>query len=501
MICPSPRAELAALVERLRDRPLVHADHGRAFLTDHVPWWVEVEGGGCAGQRAFLRSVATIRVIVAGRQSGKTHCVAEEVVRICLARPGTDSCLLMPTTKSTKGALKHLRRALEPVASLVHWAEVDKCFSFANGAKLYVRTSDKEAQDGVPTRGLTIDGVLWVDEASFVPESAWDAAQATMAAVQDPKVIVTTTPMGRNNWVFKLCASAEEDEDTEWFRFRTTDSPYHSPKFVAKLRKRYGAKRAQEELDAVFLGETDIPFPPELVARAFDNTGLPIRGKQLSLGVDLGKRSDYTVLTLANEFGEFWVLDRFREARGEGDDRRFWVRATKRIVQLAREHDAIVVLDESGGMGSTMVSFVSEELGESRVHGIKTGNWRLKAELIEALISDFENGRATVSNSGQHAEDARHELTFFPAPERKVLNGTPVLRYVGAPEADAEDDDALHDDIVVSICLARWGAVHAWEEPRKRSDLGSFPTGVSAARSNLGGQQSGGGYRFRLPGR
>src|SRR5690606_2134665 len=48
-------------------------------LTAYLPWWAQRRFHGCA---------APIRTIVAGRQSGKTHAAAEEVVRIMLRRPG-----------------------------------------------------------------------------------------------------------------------------------------------------------------------------------------------------------------------------------------------------------------------------------------------------------------------------------------------------------------------------------------------------------------------------
>ena len=124
--------------------------------TPYNPWWA---------QRLFHRSTAPIRTIVAARQIGKTHAAAEEVVRICCRRPGCESVLLMPTYKSSEGALRHLRRALVSLAGRVVWREQKKVFLFWNGHKLYVRTEDG-AKDGVPTRGLTLDGVLWVDEAA-----------------------------------------------------------------------------------------------------------------------------------------------------------------------------------------------------------------------------------------------------------------------------------------------------------------------------------------------
>jgi phage terminase large subunit-like protein len=465
-VIASERERLTRLVAELEARPLAHPLDGRAYLSDHDPWYVEVTDPlsgvlGCAGQRAFLRSTSAIRAIVAGRQSGKTHQAAEEVIRIILARPGSESCLLMPTYKSTKGAIRHLRRALEPLGSRVQWKEQDKCFVFPNGATLYLRTADDKT--GVPTRGLTLDGVLWVDEAVFVPKSAWEAAQFTQGAVRDPVTIITTTPFGRTNWVFELCAGASDDPDTEWFRFRTTDSPYHNPRKVEQLRKRVGAKRAQEELDAVFIGETDMPFPPDLIDRAFSKTGLPIRGQRLTLGVDLGKKNDFTTIVLTNEFNEAWALDRFRENR-EQPDARFYVQVRRRIVERAREHKALVVVDESGGAGHVMADQLTEDLGADRVLRVQTGNHKTKAELIEAVISDLEHGRMQIDGSTDLGAELRHEMTFFPPPVRDVRAGVEVVKYEGPPDDDDEDGEGLHDDCLMALVMARFGAVHGWEK-------------------------------------
>lgn len=442
-----------------QDRPKVHTHaHGRIFSSPHVPWEAYVDGG-VAGQRAFVRSRAAIRVIVAGRQAGKTHQAAEEVARIILARPGTESCLLMPTYKSTKGARRHLERALAPIKHLWTFKSNDQCYTFTNGATLYIRTADDKT--GVPTRGLTIDGVLWVDEASFVPRSAWNAAQFTQGAVAEPKAIVTTTPKGRKSWVFDLCKRAMENPGgpVEFFRFRTFDSPHVNQSFIDELREQVGRQVADEELNAVFLGDADLPFHPDDIFRAFhgaeESEGpwhtLPIRGERLTIGLDLGKKRDYTVATLMNEWGEAWVLERFR-SKDLGHER-FWPRVERRIAELAEKYSALLVIDLGGGLGSMAEDHFTELLDSDRVYTVNTGTQATKTKVIEALISDFEAGRILVSD-GPHAEALHFELSTFPRPER--VDGKII--YKGAK--DSEDE---HDDCVISLALARWGRDHAWE--------------------------------------
>jgi len=422
--------------------PIQRDIQGLALERAYLPWFM---------QRLFHRSPAPIRCIVAGRQAGKTHAAAEEVVRIILARPGTESCLLMPTYKSTKAALRHLRRALKPLGCKVRWKEVDKCFVFHNCSILYVRTS--EDKEGVPTRGLTVDGVLWVDEAGYVPRAAWEAARLTQVAVQAPRVIVTGTPCGRN-WLWEEWHSGWPGERksplNESFRFRSLDSPYCNPSFVEDMRKKLGVRRAMQELNAEFLGDAGAAFSHDDIQALFAES-LAIRGTQLSLGVDLAKERDFTVCTLMNEFGEAWLLGRWQHVA--------WPDTERRITDFATEHQALIVLDlgHGGGYGGAMADYLKRALGEDRVLGIRTGNLGTKAQLCEALIADVENRRLQVE-LGEHTPSLRHELTFFES-HREVLGGVERIRYHG-PQGDGEDD---HDDCVISLGLANWGRLHGWE--------------------------------------
>lgn len=467
-------------------RVLVAIDLGtvtRGLVSDHNPWMKEVPGG-VVGQRPFHRSAACIRCIVAGRQSGKTHAAAEEVIKLILERPGSQSCLLMPTYKSTKPTLRHLRRALAAVPGWV-WREVDKVFRFANGAELYVRTEDAKG-DGVPTRGITMDGVLWVDEASFVSRSSWDAAQDTLNAVRDPRVIVTTTARGRlNSWVFDLANEASEEDMVDFFRFRTTDSPYHDPAWVRRTRKSIGAKRAQEEHDAIFLGDSDTPFQPDDIDRLFATQKIPRRGKQLSLGLDFGKQVKYTVGIIMNEFGESWVVGRWRHAK--------WQDTLSRVKMLAGD-DALCVLDVgAAGGGSVIADFLESELGASRVLRVDTSSIGTKGKVLQQLEVDIEHGRLSIEAEGELAAQCRDELVFFPPPIRRAIHGREVFVYEGVP--DGED---AFDDCVISLALANEGRIHGWDgNPSEPVDLRKF---VSASQSS-GPKGPGVGYRFQLPGR
>lgn len=464
-----------------------------ARASRYRPWWA---------QRLFHRSQAPIRVVVAGRQSGKTHSAAEEVVRLMLRRGGTTSCLLMPTYKSTKGPLKHLRRALRDLlgeqgaGGRWRWFEVDKRFLLFNGAELYVRTADDK--EGVPTRGLTVDGVLWVDEAAYVPQGAVDAARFTQAAVADPRVIITTSPAGKN-WVFDEynlgLPGPQRAPLNESFRFRSIDSPYCTPRFIEDLKLKVGARRAMQELNAEFLGDANACFDPDDLVKLFASGNLPLRGEQLSIGLDLGKERDYTVVTLMNEFGETWVLGRWRRVKWDIQEAQITA-----IANAARHREAIVVVDEGhgGGYGGTMADYLERTLGASRVLRVKTGNLGVKAQVIETLKGDVENARLRVA-ADELGKELRHEMTWFQE-HTYVVGGVQRSRY-GAPESDGgsdskdeEEENEDHDDCVISFALANWGRIHGWTKSKAPRDLLAFKRASQAHKRP--GPAGGGGRIF-----
>lgn len=438
------------------------------LTTSYEPWWA---------QRMFHRSRAMVRVIVAGRQSGKTHAAAREVVSIMLARPKSTSCLLMPIQKTSTGTQLHVRNALEealgPEGGRWTWHEQKKCWTLWNGAVLHLRCIDTDAKKGVSVRGLTINGVLWVDEAAYVPISAYQAADATMLAVADPKTIITTTPCGKN-WVydeFQSGAVGPKKKPThESFRFKSTDSPYANPAKLAELREKYGQRQAEQELNAIFFGDGGSVFPLEHI-QALLTPSLERRGEQWTLGLDLAKERDFTVVTAMNEFGEAWILWRARHVD--------WPVQTETIIKLARDLDALCVVDvgHGGGYGGTMRDYLKAELGAHRVLEVKTGNRGVKAQVIETLRTDMAATRLRME-SGELVEVITNELKFYEG-HRLIVGGTELWIF-GRPgsrkaeEVDEETDDGDHDDIVMSLALANWGRTHGWTRDTGDGGIDAF---------------------------
>lgn len=415
-----------------RSRPLAVRELPKEFR----PWWAQ-------RLACRLEREAMIVMGVAGRQGGKTEWGVWRVLRRGALRPNGNSLVLVPTYRM---GLVHSARLKRLAAHLrAEWKEQKQVLVMPNGHHVWLRSSDRPDA----ARGLTVDATLWVDEAALVAEEAWQAALGCLVAARDPLVLVTTTPKGKNNWVYRTWTKPGAMSVAR-FLFRSGDSPYATQDVIDMLRDTLGGGMSLQELEAVFTDDRSCPFPPELVERMLKPT--PRRGERWSIGLDLAKEKDWTVATEMNEFGEARVVGRWQHMS--------WPDTQARVVELARASRATLVVDEQfgGGYGGAMADYFERDVGKDRVLRVRTGNPRVKAEVIESLVRDAEHGRVVVDSSGPHAGDLRHELLFMTS-SRSVSGGVERVTYQG-PQVDGE-----HDDCVISLALANWGRIQAESAP------------------------------------
>lgn len=429
------REELLVLA-RQRRLPGRIATTAAAF-SPFTPWWA---------QRCAVRSGAKTRVVVAGRQVGKSLAAAFAVLKRAFERPRSDSAVLAPTYKIAETAIQRLRDVGLGIRD-IRWKEQKKRFELPNGAKVHIFSADRKES----VRGLAISGTYWIDEGAYVPEQAYTAGLPALTA-SGGITLVTTTPAGKN-WVWEEFNSKEPN--TAQFRFRSDDSPHTDKVEVARQRKKMTVERAAQEFDAVFVDDLLLAFPN--CSRLFVRT-LPERTTERDLrnvlGVDLGKEQDFVVVTLMNRHGEARILGRWRHVQ--------WPRTQREIVQMARAFQAMVVVDHGagGGYGGVLKDYLEGE--GVVVLPVKTAVMGEKARIVEQCRADVQWERIKVLE-GEHADQLRHELTVFQGIKR-LVHGQEVMAYEG-PQLKDE-----HDDCVVSLCLANWGRVHGWAGPQDETE-------------------------------
>jgi hypothetical protein len=129
----------------------------------------------------------------------------------------------------------------------------------------------------------------------------------------------------------------------------------------------------------------------------FFESPLVIGDKILAVNVDIAKLVDFTVLCVLDMDGRLCAFDRFNQID--------WVFQRKRIVQLAQQYDARLLIDSSGVGGPVVDELYRENV---RVESYKFTN-ASKKDLIENLSMMIENQQLTIPE----IPDIINELKLF----------------------------------------------------------------------------------------
>ncbi len=442
--------------------------------------------GSWRAQRLMHRSQARWRLLVSGRGVGKTHGCAFELLQIVMdAPPGSQGAVLAPTLTHAEAArdkLRDLASALGVTAD--DWVSTKRLLNLPGGRSIKVFSADRKEV----VRGPSIVA-LWIDEGAYL---SGKAVESSLPALRQPgskvKLLVSTTPAGKN-WVFDWWDKAGKGKlpALERFRFRGDLSPYNDPDVIALYRATASPEKFAQEYLAEFVDNLLLVFPDreELFVDSF-----PVRKESAPcwLGVDLGKK-DHTVCTLANLWQEVTVVGRWNEDTPGFSEATYWAQTYDRIVQLARDHKATVVVD-TGGAGGAAGAVLAEHLrthpgGPIEVVEVKTSQQGTKAKVVEQAKADVQWKKLKVLRN-DHAGQLEYELSRFQGIKRQI-HGQEVYVYEG-PQIPGE-----FDDCVISFCLANWGRVHAEKVPDPLAgDFSGFAEGTDLRRGTSGGGQDSG---------
>lgn len=423
---------------------------------------------------------------MAGRGAGKTHAAAKELLDLVLSAPaGSEAAILAPTLTHAEAAQKALRDIGSGIPG-VEWKKAERRMILPGDRSIKVHHGEHKQKT---MKGPSLVA-LWVDEGALLAEEAFLAATPTLRSrVAETRLVVTTTPLGKN-WVWKMFDGApDSDGAVERFRFRSTDSPYADQFTIARNREAMSKEIFAQEYLAEFVDSLLLVFPNR-EGIFVDTLSIPRRpDSRLWLGVDLGKQRDWTVATLMDEHAQAEVVGRWRVGSPGMTAASFWGATDARVAEIAKNTKAMVVLDV-GGAGGSAGAVMAEALRRAGIPvlELKTNIVGTKAQIVEQLKADVDWKRIRVLKS-EHAEQLDHEMGRFQGLQR-VVQGQAVTIYEG-PQLEGE-----HDDCVISLALANWGRARTEAPSCAPTDLGAFAKHARSASGQRRGGVGGGGYIF-----
>ena len=342
------------------------------------------------GQALVRDSGARFRIVVAGRQWGKTAFAVIEALRehgrrapAALAQhpplwPPVRIWHVLPNYPLTMEAVLRFEQLL-PNKLIVrrnrqeHWVELPD-------GSLY---QWKSADDPDSLRGAGVDFLI-VDEAAMVSLEAWHVLLPTLAA-RKGRVLIISTPKG-GGW-FKDKYTQGKDTDNvrrgryESWQFTSFDNPHLDEETLNEIAVNLTEDMLAQELEAQFItGEGSVFKSIEAICTARPEG--PIPGVRYIMGVDWGRKTDSSAIA---------VLDpaRRRMVHVEEFSRGSWKMVRERVKMRAEEYNqALVVADDTGIGDPVNEEFLRIYPRLERVLIEQTN----KSHFVEHLVILMENG-------------------------------------------------------------------------------------------------------------
>ncbi len=414
-----------------------------------------------AGQLPLLQSNARFRVIAAHRRWGKNWvCIfdamrrmrrlAEEAEREQLS-PRVVVWFVFPTYILADELWQDLKRMI-PAAWIERTLESKPMRMELRGD---IHISIRSAENPEHLVGAGVD-LLYMIEAARIKEGAWEAVRPTLTSSGRAGLAVfNSTPKGQN-WFARIWDRCEDPEETDWEGWRVPafldDLETRHPLSVVPNTERILAERAenrqswwnQEYMAQFVAGEgqvfqdvrSRIGRPPE-------------EPQRVVMGVDLAKRTDYTVFSAFEESGRQVSIERMHGIS--------YPQQGERLVGTIARLGARRCVVEANGPGDAFIDQLRGQLYEAgvscRIIEMMT-TAQTKSAMINALALAFERGEVTlVDNPVQTAEFEAYEATKTPSGNETY----------GAPEGQ-------HDDTVMGAALA-WTQITGRGKARK----GKYP--------------------------
>jgi hypothetical protein len=434
-------------------------------------------------QLAFARSSARYRVMCAGRQVGKSTVLAVVALHEASTRRNI-SVLLVSSGEDSSKELLATCAAFASASPALSGSVLDETKSelvLSNGSTITsVPASTKRI------RGRSID-LLVLDEAGWISDELWQAAEPSIVARPGSRVILSSTPWGsvehffRVNWRRGMDSPGLTHESFHW---PSTESPLADQGLIELWRETWPAYKFETEVLAqwtddsgAYFGEAELEGAVadyELVSpeAALRESVHEVAGERFPVagGIDWGQVRDQNVVVLVGALDDEGLngdeVPRFFVPWLEGRHRWGFEDFISTLVAIpAGGYDVKVYASETNGIGAWPTDDLRARMlkagrAGTPVRGVWTDN-RRKQSGFGMVKSLLQSGRLVLP---------RHPglLSELRALEFEQLPGGSVR--IAVPDRSGHDDLAMGLMQAVSCIHPQALSQRQWEPGRRRSE-------------------------------
>jgi hypothetical protein len=240
---------------------------------------------------------------------------------------------------------------------------------FCNGSTLQFFSAER--YDNM--RGFTFD-YLVCDEFAFMDGQAWTAVLRATVLVKGKKVLLISTPNGKNHF-YQLFMLDGVNDQYKSFKMSSYDNPMIDPKEIDDAKLTLPNHIFRQEYLAEFVDGGNSVFGDVYYSTV--TTGTRYYG-----GLDVARADDYTVLTVYNEAGNMVFIDRWRHDS--------WANIVKKAAEIIDHYNAQTYV-EMNSIGDPIFEMLKGILkNKNNVQPFVTTS-KSKQDIIEQLAVANQN--------------------------------------------------------------------------------------------------------------
>jgi hypothetical protein len=381
-----------------------------------------------SGQIPLHECTTRFRVMACGRRFGKTLAATNELAKKALEKANSLNWWIAPTYNQCDIAFGLLCDALQPVMA----KDPNKTkmrIELINGSIIEARSAERYQN----MRGHGPNFIVF-DEASQCPRAAWEEVVSPALADNQGGGIFISTPLGRD-WFYELFLLGQDPDATEWWSqsFPTSANPFIPAKEIEHQRRTLTEFTFAQEFLAVFHDDASSVFRKvdQCIAGDFEE---PQIGHHYIVGWDIAKYSDYSVLTVLDCNTQRVVAwQRFNGMEYNTQIDQF-------LVPMAKKYNDAHIIMDSTGVGDPVIEEVRKR--EVSVEGYSISTNTKKKELVDRTVVAIEKRQITYPNIPIMTNELKAYGYKF-TESRNIIYSAP---------------EGKHDDCVISLCLAVFGA-------------------------------------------
>lgn len=386
-------------------------------------------------QKLIHKDQHRFKIVCCGRRMGKTTCVAAELLKRITRGdygPYESIAVIAPTyaiADRTADALALITRNTDVITITNSKPRKMKCS--LNGIEVVFLSADQPDS----LRGYGFSFII-IDEADFIDDRVFYEIIRPSLSDKQGQMIAISTPRRKNSWFHKMFLQGKENNDEiKSFHFPSSLNPYLDPSEIESARQSLPEMSFRREYLAEYVDEGGEVFSG--IEFCMTETQCTCESCRISIGIDLAKSVDYTVVTgLCLNCNTVRFIERFNKID--------WSTQKKMIKEIyEREANAgrgpIITID-STGVGSVVV----DELRES---GVNSNPYIFSATSKNSLISNL---RAKISTATLKFPKELKNMDIL----INELNGFICEMTPNGGVKYTNGSGAAHDDCVCSLGLA-----------------------------------------------